>query len=187
MSLYFIKKSTIVYVFSMVSSCVWSTPVSTFLLLSFFALKKVDLTTSVFNCLRAVMVDFQSLWDWFFYISRHFPKKIPEKGENIIFYCSKDSYFGGKIIFVMFDTNNSYIKSELKKYRYITSDNKTKSIARSFVFDELLKRHIVNINDYKFYVIGNNSNTRNCHHSCEYGIAVNEKTNTIIYYVSNPD
>ena len=118
---------------------------------------------------------------------RHFPKKIPEKGENIVFYCSKDSYFGGKIIFVKFDINSSYIKTALKKHKYITSDNTTKSMARGFVFYELLKQHLVNINDYKFYVIGNNSNTRNCHHSCEYGIAVNEKTNTIIYYASNPD
>ena len=120
---------------------------------------------------------------------KHFPQNIPKNVQNIGFYCSKDSYFGGKVIFIKFDADDKYIKLKLNKYKYILlSDGKTLSIARGFVLNELVKQHFVtNINDYQFYVIGDNSNTRNCHHSCEYGIAVNEKTNTIIYYASNPD
>ena len=31
------------------------------------------------------------------------------------------------------------------------------------------------------------NNTKNCHDSCEYGIAINKQSNTMIYYASNPD
>ena len=126
-------------------------------------------------------------------ITRHFPSKIPVEAQNVSFFCSGSSYFGGKVIYLKFDTTGEYLKNKISKYKYVMIiepyDNINKyrnSYARDFIIDRLLQNNN-SIAGYKFYIIGNNLNTKNCHESCEYGIAINKQLNTIIYYASNPD
>lgn len=123
------------------------------------------------------------------HITMHFPISIPRDAKNAMFYCSRDSYFGGRIIYLKFSTSDNYIKSEINKYKYLFTEGPYanlrqygESYARSFIFNK--NNTIIG---YEIYIIGNNSNTKNCHDSCEYGIAINKKANTIIYYASNPD
>lgn len=126
-------------------------------------------------------------------MTRHFPSKIPVEAQNVSFFCSGGSYFGGRVIYLKFDTTEENLKNKISKYKYVTIiepyDNINKyrnSYARDFIIDRLLQNNS-SISGYKFYIIGNNLNTKNCHKSCEYGIAINKQSNTIIYYASNPD
>ncbi len=126
-------------------------------------------------------------------MTRHFPSKIPVEAQNVSFFCSGGSYFGGSVIYLKFDTTEEYLKNKISKYKYVTIiesyDNINKyrnSYARDFIIDRLLQNNS-SISGYKFYIIGNNLNTKHCHKSCEYGIAINKQSNTIIYYASNPD
>ena len=126
----------------------------------------------------------------------HFPGFIPVDLKNAVFYKNSSVFFGGDIVYLRFNASKKYIESELKKHKYIKTEGPfddaekyKQTNARSHVFEESYpnKHYYEPINGYKLYVIGDNTTEKYCHRSCEYGIAVNDKTNTIIYYVSAPD
>lgn len=122
----------------------------------------------------------------------HFPPFIPVELKDTVFYKNEN----GDIVYLRFNASEKYIESELKKHKYIKTEGPfveaekyKKSNAREYVFDKVYPNvyYYEPINDYKLYVIGDNTTEKYCHRSCEYGIAVNDKKNTIIYYASDPD
>ena len=127
----------------------------------------------------------------------HFPKVIPSEATNVYYFINSSPVFGGDIVYLRFNADKSYISNEIKKYNYIKiegpfsrKEQYDSRGSRSHIFNidgYSPKENILDITDFKLYVIGNKSTHYNCHPSCEYGIAVNKKTNTIIYYSSDPD
>lgn len=129
----------------------------------------------------------------------HFPSKIPMEAKNKVLFKETCGFQGGDIVYLKFVISKEYILNEIKKHNYIKIegpfDDKTKytdNYPRDWIFGE--KRTNLNypeyrdrIEGYKIYVIGNEKSINQGKRPCEYGIAVNEKTNTIIYYASNPD
>ena len=113
----------------------------------------------------------------------HFPAEIPKEAKNILMNQSKNNFFGSEGFYLQFDIDKKYIESELEKYKFIS---KTK-------YSEYRSKHMViwnNLDDsYTFYLIGDRD-TENKNLSSfpyHYGIATNDKKNTILYYYENPD
>ena len=104
----------------------------------------------------------------------HFPKNIPDTAQNAVLFIDEAQF--------------NYVKIEgpfedAKKYE--------NNHPRDFIFGKErnnidYKEYRDKIEGYKIYVIGDKSPYDDSL-PCEYGIAVNDKTNTIIYYASNPD
>ena len=127
----------------------------------------------------------------------HFPENIPNNAQNTVLF--KESCIrGGDIVYLRFIAPKEYIDNEIEKYHYVKIEGPfdeakkyESNYPRDFIFGEERnqidsKKYRDKIEDYKIYVIGN-KNSYDSSRPCEYGIAVNDKTNTIIYYASNPD
>lgn len=108
---------------------------------------------------------------------KHFPPEIPSGAKNIKLHKNSNSFFGSEWISLSFEINNYYINKELKKYNFIETKNNKYNPVRDYAVNNLN----LDKTNFKFYVIGNNS-TDKSGFPLEYGIAVNNKTNTILYY-----
>ena len=127
----------------------------------------------------------------------HFPKQIPNDITNTVFF-KESCVRGGDIVYLRFIAPKEYIENEIKKFNYVKIEGPfddakkyESNYPRDFIFGEErnnldYKEYRNKIEGYKIYVIGDKS-PYGSSHPCEYGIAVNDKTNTIIYYASNPD
>ena len=109
--------------------------------------------------------------------TKHFPQIIPPESKNIKAYKSPDSFFGSERIILSFEIDKEYIENELEKYKFIVikgpylTDNEYKdNTERYYAVNDI----DLNKAGFKFYAIGKGSG--------EYGIAVNDKTNRILYY-----
>lgn len=115
---------------------------------------------------------------------KHFPKEIPNNAKDIQLYKSANPFFGSEKILLVFKIDKKYINDEINKIKPIKNigpysnikeykDNYVKGIIfNSYSFDQT---------NFKFYIIGDNSINKSNFH-LEYGIAVNDKTNQILYY-----
>lgn len=108
---------------------------------------------------------------------KHFPPTIPYNAKNVKLYKNSNSFFGSEWILLSFEIDKKYIDDELKKYSFIETENNKYNPMRDYAVNNLN----LNKTNFKFYTIGNNSTDKN-NFPLEYGIAVNDKTNTILYY-----
>ena len=109
----------------------------------------------------------------------HFPKEIPPWAKNVLLYKPNDCWFGSEYFSLSFEIDKGCIDYEFNRYKFIEtegpfstdeeySDNYRRELATKQVG---LKKA-----GFKFYVIDIKKNWN------EYGIAVNDKTNRILYY-----
>ena len=125
---------------------------------------------------------------------KHFPKEIPASAKNIHFYMYTNNWFGSEGIFLVFDADKNYIEQEIKqyKYKYIVQPHtddynpafKNKRNSMKINYHDGFN---MNESDFKFYAIGSDVSFGNSGRAYEYGIGVNEKQNTIIYYYDESD
>lgn len=127
----------------------------------------------------------------------HFPRQIPIDANNTVLF-KESCVRGGDIVYLRFIAPKEYIEKEIKKYHYVKIEGPFEDVEkyesnypREFIFGKErnnidYKEYRDKIEGYKIYVIGDKSSYDDSI-PCEYGIAVNDKTNTIIYYASNPD
>ena len=127
----------------------------------------------------------------------HFPKNIPDTAQNTVLF-KESCVRGGDIVYLRFVAPKEYIENEIKRFNYVKIEGPFEDAKkyennhpRDFIFGEErnnidYKEYRDKIEGYKIYVIGDKS-PYGSGRPCEYGIAVNDKTNTIIYYASNPD
>ena len=109
----------------------------------------------------------------------HFPKSIPENAKNVRMHKCAGPIFGSEEMFLAFEADKEYIDSEIKKFKFIKTEGPfSNKVARSVIFSNLS----IDEEGFKFYVIGDNSTSNTERFPLEYGIAVNHKTNQIIYY-----
>lgn len=116
----------------------------------------------------------------------HFPKVIPTEAEDVELYQSSNNWFGSENLMIKFSIDKKYIDNELKKYKFISIENRQNSKynpARIFYSGE------ININDFTFYVINDKNNEIPNEHSFlyHYGLGVNKDFSKIIYYYICPD
>lgn len=120
---------------------------------------------------------------------KHFPKEIPANAKYIALYKDSNSWFGSENIALKFKINKQYIDKTIKKYKYTKIDepygNKLPYPYKPgrWVIDQIEN----DISNYRYYIIGDNNNDKSSNFVLEYGIAVNENTNEIIFYYANPD
>lgn len=118
---------------------------------------------------------------------KHFPKEIPVDAQDIVFHKDSSNWFGSEDIGLKFKIDKQYIDNTLKQHHFIkknipfTMDEYYLRPPR-FIMNDLK----ANMEEYKYYIIGNDDNDKNGYGK-EYGIAVNENTNEIIFYYANPD
>ncbi len=110
----------------------------------------------------------------------HFPSNIPSNAKDIKLYKTADWFSGSEYFSLSFEIDKKYIDNELNKHKFIETEGPYKKeeeyyykSVRYFPTDELN----LNKTGFKFYVIGKDDVKGQ-----EYGIAVNDKTNRIIYY-----
>lgn len=116
---------------------------------------------------------------------KHFPTKIPVNSENIKFYSYTNSWFGSQIFCLGFDIDKNYIEQEIRKNNYINIIKPFDKNIKNYSMQVIQNVLNTNLNNYYFYIIGNNTSDKNGHYSMEYGIAI--KDNCIIYYYINTD
>ncbi len=116
---------------------------------------------------------------------RHFPVKIPDNAKNVYLYAGIDSFFGSKSLYLKFYIDKKYINEELKKYKFIKIKpyKELENLEYNFYCSN------INLEDYILYIIGDKQHEipNEASFPYHYGIAVNPKTNEIIYYYENPD
>lgn len=119
---------------------------------------------------------------------KHFPKTIPNNAQDIIFYKYSSPWWGSEGIFLKFKIDKKYIENEIKRKNIFSRiiDNK----AEDFYFSprgniEFGNKKFLDILNYTFYIIFENTKTDGF--PKEYGIGVNNKDNTILYYYHNPE
>ena len=127
----------------------------------------------------------------------HFPRQIPIDANSTVLF-KESCVRGGDIVYLRFIAPKEYIENEIKRFNYVKIEGPFEDAKkyennhpRDFIFGEErnnidYKEYRDKIEGYKIYVIGDKSPYKSSR-PCEYGIAVNDKTNTIIYYASNPD
>ena len=125
---------------------------------------------------------------------KHFPKEIPSDAKNAYFYMYTNNWFGSEGIFLVFDADKNYIEQEIKKYKYKyivqphTDDyNPAFKNKRNSMKIQHNNDFEMNESDFTFYAIGSDVALGNSGRAHEYGIGVNEKQNTIIYYYDESD
>lgn len=122
---------------------------------------------------------------------KHFPASVPKSTDNVKFYQYISYWWGSEEIALLFKADEKFIDNEIKKYKFIKIDSpptKQKeyrnNYARNCIYSDI---EDIDENNFKFYIIGNNSTHPHSHFTIEYGIGVNKKTNEILYYYSRPD
>ena len=113
---------------------------------------------------------------------KHFPKIIPSYLKNVQFYQYSNYWWGSEGIFLKFKVNKDYIKNEFKNKKFTIVVDKNSN----FFYDsernsiQFNKTELFDIDDFKFFVIEKSNNK-------EFGIAINDKNNEVLYYYIKPD
>ena len=125
---------------------------------------------------------------------KHFPDEIPENAKNIEFNKENDNFFGSEAIALKFDIDREYINKELKKYKFNYKENfdndNNQYRYNSHRPDAMMTDNgRIKTEGFIFYIINDKESDKimQNHFPYHYGIAVNEKTNQIIYYYTCPD
>lgn len=115
----------------------------------------------------------------------HFPKEILSNAKNAKLYKSTCGFFAsGEDIVLSFETDKQYIDNELKKHKFIETEGpfeKDEEYGDNSMRYYAVHNLGLNKAGFKFYVIGKTSRNKK-DFPTEYGIAVNDKINTILYY-----
>ena len=116
----------------------------------------------------------------------HFPKTIPQNAKDIELYKGSSHWFGSEEILLKYTIDKNSIDNEIKKHKYIrtkTADNG--GLPHSMPTDN----GRIKLDGFTFYIINDreNENLEGHHFPYHYGIGVNNDTNQIIYYYTNPD
>lgn len=116
--------------------------------------------------------------------TKHFPKEIPPNAKNVLLHKPNDCWFGSDYFSLSFQTDKQYIDNELKKHKFIETEGPYQTdeeYSNNSMRYYALKHLNLNKSNFKFYIIGNNTTDKSSF-PLEYGIAINNKTNTILYY-----
>lgn len=119
----------------------------------------------------------------------HFPKTLPYNAKNAKLFKNAGVFFGSESILLLFEADKAYLDNEIKKNKYIKikgpfSDDDYH--ACDVICTQELGGQRFNKKGFKFYIIGDNS-TDGGRFRTERGIAVNYKTNQILYYFELTD
>lgn len=115
----------------------------------------------------------------------HFPREIPKNAKDVQLYKSQSSLHGGIDMLLKFNIEETYIKNEIIKSKYIKIEKPTDY---TFFYESIVAGcdKKIEMNDFTFYVIKDKSfdDPHLSANTYSYGIGVNEKLNEIIYYFS---
>lgn len=119
----------------------------------------------------------------------HFPKEISNNAKNFLMDKPHVCFFDSDSFFVSFEADDNYIQNELKKHKFIKTEGPYETeeqysdnpIHHFAIYNLKLKK-----TNFIFYTIEDNTTIKSFS-PVEYGIAVNPKTNTILYYYASLD
>ena len=115
----------------------------------------------------------------------HFPTRIPDDAQNVIFKMETNHFFGSTEVLLMYSVSDDYIKEKKQVY-----ENMKIPVIAFDIYENLpvFKSNAIDINGFKIYLFGNRDkdNTRN-RDSYAYGVGINEQKHQIMYFYSNPD
>ncbi len=120
---------------------------------------------------------------------KHFPSSLPPNAKNPGLFKSSNGFFGSEEIFLSFESDNEYIQKELKKYKYIKTEGpyeNEKQYSNNPIHYLATSKLNLKKTNFKFYTIEDNTTIKS-NFETEYGIAINTKTNTILYYYASLD
>lgn len=120
---------------------------------------------------------------------KHFPKTIPEKAEEIEFYCFPALYErDGSLIMLKYKADKNYIESELKKHEFLNSDEPIGSIQKTYnMHPELVGLEAKDITYYALKTEDNEYAQERGYFPHYTGIGVSNDMNYILYYTITPD
>lgn len=115
---------------------------------------------------------------------KHFPEKIPEDAKNIELFKYCNNWFGSEGIYLIFNTNKTYILNELAKYKFQKIEGPYKNEGDyEHTFISLCAYEFYKV-IYKLYII---KLSKEPHNNFSYGIATNKSQNKIMFYYNFPD
>ena len=120
---------------------------------------------------------------------KHFPKTIPEKAEEIEFYCLPALYErDGSLIMLKYKADKNYIESELKKHEYVNSDDPIGAPQKIYnMHPELVGLEDKDITYYALKTKENEYEQKSGYFPYFSGIGVSKDMDYILYYAINPD
>ena len=108
---------------------------------------------------------------------RHFPKDIPTNVTSIKYDYSQHPLFGSESIYLVFSTDENYIQNEIVKHRFQEIIEPQK---HNGDYEYTYRTIGYDMSNFKIYTIKKDG-------IFSYGIAVNEKSNQLMYFYSYPD
>ena len=137
------------------------------------------------------VVNYRRIYNY--YKFDYFPKKIPKNANNIMFHYNPSLFQGGEIMSLYFKSDNHTINQYIKKYKKRSKwvgnfENKTDSYyfnEEIYIFTPYHESTLKEMNEFTIYYLdGECDNSGYCNHAwCEI-IAINNKTNEIIFFFS---
>ena len=116
----------------------------------------------------------------------HFPQVIPSNAQNIQLYQNYGSWFGSEGITLKFKADKDYINNEISKYNYVNIMYLNKYDESLYIYDDNGR---IKTDECRAYIINDRAHEKleGNYFPYTYGFCVNDNTNEIIYFYSNPD
>ena len=109
----------------------------------------------------------------------HFPVNLPKDAQNVQFYMSYNLFWGTEDVVLRYTMDNEYISERTKIYERAGLIKKAIDAKKIPLFKD-----IPQITQYKVYVF-DDKNNENYIGTFLYGVAINAKEHTIIYFYTN--
>lgn len=150
-------------------------PILFTILLTYLAISIWDFKLNNFNPLNNYLKIKKEIWNKS--AIRHFPNDIPTNVTSIEYDYSQHSFFGSESIYLVFSTDENYIKNEIAKHKFQEIIEPQKYNGD---YEYTYRTIGYDMSNFKIYTIKKDG-------IFSYGIAVNEKSNQLMYFYSYPD
>lgn len=114
---------------------------------------------------------------------KHFPSQIPSNAKNVIFFKTSNDFFGSEEIYLYFETDNSFIDSEITKHKYIGTTKINSAKYPIYVPQDYRKDEY----NFTFYIINDQEHEMPNSKGFPYFYGIGKGNRAIVYFYNCPD